>query len=463
MTETSLPELHMVGIGGAGMSGLARLALQAGYRVSGTDRSASSVLDDLAALGARIHVGHDAAALGDGVDEVVVSTAIAADNPELVEARRRGLPIRHRSDLLVALMRGHRGLAVAGAHGKSTTSAMLLAALGDASACVGATVAGGGGTGAVWGSGPWFVAEADESDRSLLRLEPEGAILLNVDHDHHATYASIDEVEQVFGAFLDRVPADGVVVAGPDPRAWRLAGASPAPARLVGDGPDAWLRIGTRGPEGTPLYFADGRTVTLALAVPGAHNVGNAACALAMADWCGVPLGTAVARIAGFTGVGRRFELRGTAGGVTVVDDYAHHPAELAATLAAARERHHGRIVAIFQPHLYSRTKALGSELAVALGAADVAIVTDVYAAREARDPNVTGREVAAAIAPPTLAEFAPTLGAAADAALRLVRPGDLVLTLGAGDVTTLGEELLRRLEYDYPDGSDHEGGSDPA
>ncbi len=463
MTDTPPPELHMVGIGGAGMSGLARLALQAGYRVSGTDRSSSPVLDDLAALGADIHVGHDAAAMGPGVDEVVVSTAIATDNPELVEARRRGLPIRHRSELLVALMRGHRGLAVAGAHGKSTTSAMLLAALGDASACVGASVTGGGGTGAVWGSGPWFVAEADESDRSLLRLEPDGVILLNVDHDHHATYASIGEVEDVFAAFLDRVPADGVVVAGPDPRAWRLAAASRAPARRIGEGSDAWLRIGARGPEGTVLEFADGRALTLALAVPGAHNVENAACALAMADWCGVPIGIAADRIGGFTGVGRRFEFRGRAGGITVVDDYAHHPAEIAATLAAARELHPGRVVAIFQPHLYSRTAALGPELAAALSAADVAIVTEIYAAREARDPNVSGRQVAAAITPPTHAEFAPTLDAAAAIAVRLARPGDLVLTLGAGDVTTLGEDLLRRLEYEYPGSLDHEGATDSA
>jgi UDP-N-acetylmuramate--alanine ligase len=459
----SLPELHMVGIGGAGMSGLARLALQAGYRVSGTDRSSSPVLDDLVALGARVHVGHDAAALGPLVDEVVVSTAIATDNPELVEARRRGLPIRHRSELLAALMRGHRGLAVAGAHGKSTTSAMLLAALGDASACVGATVAGGGGTGAVWGSGPWFVAEADESDRSLLRLEPEGVILLNVDHDHHTTYASIDEVEDVFAAFLDRVPRDGVVVAGPDPRAWHLATGSGVPVRRVGHGPDAWLRIGARGPEGTVLHLDDGRTLTLALTVPGAHNVANAACALAMADWCGVPMSVAAVRIAEFTGVGRRFEFRGTVGGITVIDDYAHHPAEIAATLAAARERHPGRIVAIFQPHLYSRTKALGPELADALGAADVAIVTEIYAAREAPDPKISGRQIADAIGAPAHAEFAATLDDAASAAVRLVRPGDLVLTLGAGDVTTLGEDLLRRLEYEYPASPDREGATDSA
>jgi len=455
----------MVGIGGAGMSGLARLALQAGYRVSGTDRTRSGVLADLEALGARVSVGHSAAAMGPEVAALVVSTAIAADNPERLEAERRGIPIMHRSELLVELMRGHRGLAVAGAHGKSTTSAMLVAALGDASACVGATIAGGGGTGAVWGTGEWFVAEADESDRSLLRLEPEGVILLNVDHDHHTTYASIEDVEAVFAAFLARVPADGMIVAGPEPdalpRARRLAAASGRPYRLVGEGSEVWARIGARQDDGVRIEVADGRRVWLRLQVPGAHNVANAACALALADWCGIPLDLAADRLAGFVGVGRRFEYRGSVGGIVVVDDYAHHPAEIRATLRAARERHPGRIVAIFQPHLYSRTRVLADELADALGGADVAIVTEIYAAREAREPGISGRLVADAVAAPTHAEFAPTLADAVVAALRLIRPGDMVLTLGAGDITELGEELVRRLQYEYPVHSAGGGASD--
>jgi len=447
--------IHMVGIGGAGMSALARLALQAGYRVSGTDRASSGVLADLEALGARVSVGHSAAAVAPDVAALVVSTAIAADNPERREAERRGIPIMHRSELLVELMRDHRRLAVAGAHGKSTTSAMLVAALGDASACVGATIAGGGGTGALWGTGAWFVAEADESDRSLLCLEPEGVILLNVDHDHHTTYASIDAVEAVFAEFLNRVPADGMIVAGPEPqapaRAWRLAAASGRPHRLVGDGPGAWARIGAREADGVWIDVADGRRVRLRLQVPGTHNTANAACALALADWCGIPLDVAADRLADFSGVGRRFEFRGSAAGVEVVDDYAHHPAEIRATLRGARERHPGRLVAIFQPHLYSRTRALADELADALGGADVAIVTEIYAAREAPDPGISGRRVADAVPAPTHAEFAPTLADATAAALRLVRPGDMVLTLGAGDITELGEELLRRLQYEYP------------
>jgi UDP-N-acetylmuramate--alanine ligase len=453
MTTTDAPAIHMVGIGGAGMSGLARLALQAGYRVSGTDRSSSAVLDDLAALGAHVHIGHAAAAIDPGAQELVISTAIASDNPELREAKRRGLPVRHRSELLAALMRGHRGLAVAGAHGKSTTSAMLWTMLGDASACVGATVDGGGGTGAVWGTGPWFVAEADESDRSLLRLAPEAVILLNVDHDHHSTYATIDEVGAVFAEFLALVPGDGLVVAGPDPRAWRLARESGRPVRLIGEGSDAWAWVEARTVDGATMAFSDGTRLEVGLAVPGLHNAVNALCALALADWCGVPRDQAAARIAAFTGVGRRFELRGTARGVTVVDDYAHHPAEIAATLAGARERYPGRIVAVFQPHLYSRTRALGRELAEALEGADVAIVTEIYAAREAVDPTVSGRQVADAVRPPTIALFAPRLADAVDRVVDVAQPGDLILTLGAGDITDIGQELLRRLEYEYPPG----------
>ncbi len=220
----------------------------------------------------------------------MVSTAIAADNPELVEARRRGLPVLHRSQLLAELMAGRRGLAVAGAHGKSTTSAMLHAALGDASACVGATIAGGHGTGAVWGTGPWFVAEADESDRSLLNLSPEAAILLNVDHDHHATYATLDEVREVFRAFVARLPADGVLVVGPDADARACAAAAPCAVRLVGDVEGAFCRVErAAGEPGFTLAFADGRRIAVPLALTGLHNAENAACALALADWCGVP------------------------------------------------------------------------------------------------------------------------------------------------------------------------------
>ena len=446
--------IHLVGIGGAGMSGLARLAAAAGYRVSGTDREESATLAALRAAGIDARAGHAAAAVPADAPAVVVSTAIAADNPDLAEARRRGLPVLHRSQLLAELMAGRRGLAVAGAHGKSTTSAMLVAALGDASAAVGATIAGGGGTGAVWGSGPWFVAEADESDRSLLNLAPEAAILLNVDHDHHATFASLGEVREVFRAFVARLPADGLLVVGPDDEARACADAAACPVRLVGDETGGWGRPErVPGSAGFTLALADRRRLAVPLALPGAHNADNAACALALAEWCGVPLEEAAARLAGFAGVGRRMEARGSAAGVEVVDDYAHHPAEIRATLAAARERGPERVVVVFQPHLPSRTRALGPQIAEALGGADVVVVTDVYLAREPPDPAATGRGLAERVPAPARAVHAPTLAEAADAALAEVRPGDLVITMGAGDITLLGQELVGRLEKQSVDG----------
>jgi UDP-N-acetylmuramate--alanine ligase len=459
-TATATPgprRIHLVGIGGAGMSALARLAREAGYAVAGSDREASATLDSLRAEGITARVGHAADALDPATDALVVSTAIAPDNPELAEARRRGLPVLHRSELLAELMAGRRGLAVAGAHGKSTTSAMLHAALGDASACVGATIAGGNGTGAVWGTGPWFVAEADESDRSLLNLRPEAAILLNVDHDHHATYASLDEVREVFRAFVGALPPDGCLVVGPDADARACAGAAPCPVRIVGDVPGAFCRVERPGTTGFTLVLADGRRVDVPLGVAGLHNAENAACALALADWCGTPPEEAAARLRGFTGVGRRMEPRGAAGGVEVVDDYAHHPAEIRATLRAARERGPGRLLVVFQPHLPSRTRALGPELAEALGAADIVVVTDVYLAREPADPAVTGRAVADRVPPPARAIFAAGLAEARDAVIAEARPGDLVLTMGAGDVTSLGQELVARLGNRSPDGSTHE------
>lgn len=435
--------VHLVGIGGAGMSGLARLAAGAGYGVSGTDRSDSSTLADLRAAGVDARAGHGGVSL-DGVDALVVSTAIAPDNPDLREARRIGIPIVHRSEFLAELMENRRGLAVAGAHGKSTTSGMLVMALGDPSACVGATIPGGHGTGAVWGEPPWFVAEADESDRSLLNLRPEAAILLNVDHDHHTTYAGIDEVMEVFARFVAVLPAHGVLVVGPDPRAREVAAHAVCEVREVRRDEDAFCRIAIDG-GATTVSLGGDAPVALHLAVPGAHNVENAASALTLAHWCGVTPEIAAARLSGFTGVGRRYELRATVGDITIVDDYAHHPAEIAATLAGARERHDGRIVAVFQPHLYSRTKALLAETAAALRGADVVIVTEIYPAREAFDPTIGGRDVVAAMGDGN-AVFAATLDDAAGMAVERIEPGDLVLTLGAGDITTLGEDLARRL-----------------
>lgn len=437
----SVRSIHLVGAGGAGMSALGLLALRQGWAVSGTDREEGPALLALRAAGADVQAGHSADAIAEGVDVVVVSTAIPDTNPEVVAAHTRGIDVIHRSDLLALLMQGHRGLAVAGAHGKSTTTAMLSLALDHATLCVGAEIPWGDGTGAAWGEGPWFCAEADESDRSLLRLPAQAAILLNVDHDHHSTYASIEDVEAVFAEFIAGLPADGLLVAGPDERAWRLAADAPCPVRLLGDGPGAWGRV-----DGDDLVLADGSRVTLALAAPGAHNRANAACAIALADWCGVSPDEAAERVAPFTGVGRRFEHKGEAAGVRVVDDYAHHPVEVAATLTAARGIHPGRVVAVFQPHLFSRTRALATEFGQALSLADVVVVTDIYAAREAPEPGVDGTMVLASVKGPAEVMYVPLLADVPAVLVPDLRDGDLVITMGAGDITTLGPRLLEAL-----------------
>jgi UDP-N-acetylmuramate--alanine ligase len=435
--------IHLIGIGGAGMSGLARLAVAAGYRVTGSDREESPALESLRKLGVDARAGHAAAQLAAATDAVVVSTAIAEDNPELVAARQRAVPVLHRAELLAELMAARRGIAVAGAHGKSTTSGMLVAALDDASACVGATIAGGDGTGARWGRGEWFVAEADESDRSLLMLAPEAAILLNVDHDHHSTYADIEAVEEVFREFVGALPEHGLLVVGPDARARAVARAAACEVRAVG-GPDPWAELHAAGPARFSLRLASGAEQPLELGVPGAHNGTNAACALVVAEWCGVDLARAATRLRSFGGVGRRFERRGEAHGIAVVDDYAHHPTEVTATISAARETGADRVVVVFQPHLYSRTRALGAEFAEALSAADLVVVTEIYAAREPHDPHVSGAQMAEAIPG---ARFAPSLTDVPGALCPLLRPGDLVITMGAGDVTTLAGSLLSGIE----------------
>jgi len=437
----SVRRIHLIGAGGAGMSALGLLALRQGWAVSGTDREEAPALAALRAAGADVHAGHSADSIPDDVDVVVVSTAIPDTNPEVVAARARGIEVIHRSDLLAMLMQGYRGLAVAGAHGKSTTTAMLSLALDHATLCVGAEIPWGDGTGAAWGEGPWFCAEADESDRSLLRLPVQAAILLNVDHDHHSTYAAIEDVEAVFAEFIAGLPADGVLVAGPDDRAWRLAAAAPCPVRLLGHGPGAWGQV-----EGNDLLLADGSRITLALAAPGAHNRANAACAIALADWCGVPPSDAAARIAPFAGVGRRFDDKGEAGGVRVVDDYAHHPVEVAATLTAARGVHPGRLVAVFQPHLFSRTRALATEFGQALSLADVVVVTDIYAAREDPEPGVDSTMVLQSVRGPAEVMYVPLLADVPSVLVPDLRPGDMVITMGAGDITTLGPRLLEAL-----------------
>ena len=431
--------LHFVGIGGAGMSGWATVALELGARVSGSDRTDSPVLGELRARGADVHAGHGAEHLPDGPDvEVVHSTAVPADNPELVLARERGLRVMARAELLHELTALRRTIAVAGAHGKTTTTSMtahvLLGCGMDPGYLVGGTLATTG-RNAAWGTGEWLVVEADESDRSMLALEVEVAVVTNVELDHHATYGSLQEVREVFREFLAR-PEHAVILDRPE--LLELRGGREA---VAFDVPDPVLV-----PGGSRFFW---RGLEVRLGVPGAHNARNAAAALEAARLAGADPRAAVATIASFAGAGRRFETLGTtAAGALVVDDYAHHPTEVAATIAAGRTLAPGRLVAVFQPHLYSRTQHLAGAFGRALAAADLVCLLDVYPARErAQDfPGVSGRTVAAAVAdaaPGREVLWMPSFDDAERVLRARLRAGDLCLVMGAGDVRVLGERLV--------------------
>jgi UDP-N-acetylmuramate--alanine ligase len=430
--------------------------LARGVTVSGSDRRDSPALLALAALGARVSVGHDSANLGE-VDTVVVSTAIRADNPELAGARAAGLRVLPRAVALAAVMAGRRSIAVAGTHGKTSTTSMLTVAV---QACgVDPSFAIGGdlnesGSNAHAGQGDVFVAEADESDRSFLLLAPHGAIVTNVEADHLDNYGDLAAVEAAFDRFLTTVHPDGfVVLCADDPGAARLLGVpTPARVRTYGQGEGADLRLtGLEvGPEGTrytaTLDGADLGQVTIRL--PGAHMALNSAAALLAGIELGLPPEGLIGGLARFGGVHRRFELKGTVGGVRVYDDYAHHPTEVSAQLRAARAvAGEGRLVVAFQPHLYSRTAEFAEGFGTALGLADEVVVMDVYGAREDPVPGVTGAMVADAVPlPPARVLFEPSWSAAAPALAARARAGDLVLTMGAGDVSMVGPEVLAAL-----------------
>jgi UDP-N-acetylmuramate--alanine ligase len=432
--------LHLVGLGGAGMSGYARVATQLGARVSGSDRADGPALAGLREIGVEVHVGHDAANVPAGDDvEVVHSTAIPVANPERRAARERGLADRPRADLLEELSRLKRTIAVAGAHGKTTTTSMVAHAL-LRCGLEPAYLIGGAlrttGLNADWGAGDWLVVEADESDRSMLELHVEVAVVTNVELDHHATYGSLAEVREVFRAFLAGVP-EAVLWDRPDVVSLR---AHHAP-RVRFDVPDPVLE-----PGGSRFRWRD---IDVALTVPGAHNARNAAAALEACRLAGADPAAAAAALADFAGAGRRFERLGTtASGAQVIDDYAHHPTEVAATIDAARTLGARRVVAVFQPHLYSRTARLAGEFGAALARADVVAVLDVYPARELAEdfPGISGLTIAEAAADaahgrPVL--WLPDFAAAERALVPRLRDGDLCLVLGAGNVDALGRRLV--------------------
>jgi UDP-N-acetylmuramate--alanine ligase len=456
-----LGKVHFVAIGGAGMSGIARIMLARGVTVSGSDSTASPLLDDLAAAGARVTVGHSAANLGDA-DTVVVSTAIRPDNPELLEARRRGLRVMHRAAALASIMLGHQGIAVAGTHGKTTTTSMIATVLlhsgSEPSYVIGGILAETG-LGAAEGTGPAVVVEADESDGSFLMLAPDATVLTSVEADHLDNYGTLAAIEEAFAAFVARISAGGLLVAcADDPGARALAAvAQPTVTVLTyGTAADASYRVADIQARGMRTEFtitggpgtvlAGAGPVQLEIAVPGRHNALNAAAAFALTVQLGVSVADAVAGLGAYRGARRRMELKGEADGIQVIDSYAHHPTELAADLAAARDiAAGGRLIAIFQPHLFSRTRFFAAEFGAALGQADEVLVLDVYAAREDPEPGVTGKLVSDAV-PGGGALFVSERATVPAVVAGLAKPGDLVLTMGAGDVTALGPQIVQAL-----------------
>jgi UDP-N-acetylmuramate--alanine ligase len=462
--------VHFVGIGGIGMSGIAELLANLGYGVTGSDLRRSDVTDRLETLGVHVSEGHDARFVGHA-DVVVTSSAVSPDNPEVAEAHRRRIPVIPRAEMLAELMRLRSGIAVAGSHGKTTTTSMVALVLEraglDPTAVIGGRLSAFG-SNARLGRGSWMVAEADESDRSFLRLSPTLAIITNVDREHLDAYRGFGDLCDAFVDFANKVPFYGAVVACVDdphvralvPRFTRRVvtyGLDPADADLVGrrvrregrdwvcslePGPGLADAVGLASPP--PSVLGD-----LRLRVPGRHNLLNALAAVAVGLELGLGVEVVTKALGEFQGAERRFQVRGEAGGVLVIDDYGHHPTEIAAVLEAARSSLARRLVVAFQPHRYSRTAALLDDFGPALAAADEVVLTGIYPAGEAPVPGATLDALATA-AGRVLGHklhVAATLDAALASVLAMVRPGDAVITLGAGSISSLGPRLLAALD----------------
>ncbi|WP_406378927.1 UDP-N-acetylmuramate--L-alanine ligase [Streptomyces sp. NBC_00197] len=454
---TAMDRPHFIGIGGAGMSGIAKILAQRGARVAGSDAKDSATAEALRALGVTVHIGHAADHLAPDASCVVVSSAIRADNPELARAAELDIPVVHRSDALARLMDGLRPIAVAGTHGKTTTTSMVAVSLSSLGLSPSYAIGGdldAPGSNALHGDGEIFVAEADESDRSFHKYAPEVAIVLNVELDHHANYASMDEIYASFETFVDRVTEGGTLVISADHEGarelTRRVRAGDVNVVTYGDAADADLRVLSVVPRGLTsevTVLLDGAELTFGVSVPGKHYAHNAVAALAAGVALGIPAAELAPALASYTGVKRRLQLKGEAAGVQVVDSYAHHPTEMTADLEAMRAGTSGRILVVFQPHLFSRTQELGKEMGESLALADASVVLDIYPAREDPIPGVTSelilqaaRAAGADVTPVHDKADVPSVVAG------MAKPGDLVLTMGAGDVTDLGPEILARL-----------------
>jgi len=452
--------VHFVGIGGIGMSGIAELLVNLGYEVSGSDVQRSSITDRLAGLGVRIGIGHDAAHLG-AADVVVTSSAIRAGNPEVEVARARHIPVIPRVEMLAELMRLRFGIAVAGSHGKTTTTSMVALMLERAG--LDPTVVIGGrlsafGSNARLGRGQVMVAEADESDRSFLRLSPAIAVVTNIDREHLESYGSLDDLVDAFVDFSNRVPFYGAVVACVDDGAVAAmaaritrrmitygftAGADVRGEQPIHDGWSGRCTVRYRIP-GVPEASGTGELV---LSIPGRHNLQNALAAVAVGLELGVPIARILPALAEFAGPERRHQLLGTVHGVTVIDDYGHHPTEIAATLRAIRDGAPSRVIAVFQPHRYTRTRDLVEAFGPVLAAADEVVLTDIYAAGEPPIEGVTLDRLAAAVRDAVSSlHVVAALDEVPTVVARMARPGDVVVTLGAGSISRVGELVLSAL-----------------
>lgn len=457
-----IQRIHFVGIGGIGMSGIAEVLLTLGYGVSGSDLRDSPTTERLNKLGAKIFIGHVESNVH-GAEVVVTSSAISRENPEVAEARKLHLPVIQRAEMLAELMRLKYGIAIAGMHGKTTTTSMVAAVL--AAGGLDPTVVVGGrvdsmGSNARLGTSQYLVAEADESDRSFLKLSPILAVVTNIDREHMDCYRDMADVEATFVEFMDRVPFYGTVVACTDNDALRnLLARVERRVLSYGRGEDADFRVSDMMTEHAPGAMRNSFGVNFKgrdlgrfdLFVPGVHNILNATAAIAVGMGLEIPVELIREGIAQFRGVDRRFQKKGSAAGVRVVDDYGHHPTEILATLAAARQwlGPKGRIHVIFQPHRYTRTYLLRDEFASAFTDADRLLVLDIYAASEQPIAGVSGLGLAKKIRCRNghPAEFAASFEAAVDAVVEQVQPGDMVLTLGAGTVSQLGPRILEKLE----------------
>jgi UDP-N-acetylmuramate--alanine ligase len=452
--------VHFVGIGGIGMSGIAELLVNVGYQVSGSDTRASEITARLSTLGVRVDIGHHARHVDDA-DVVVVSSAVTADNPEVLAARAQHVPVIPRAEMLAELMRLRVGIAIAGAHGKTTTTSMvalLLERAGlDPTAVIGGRLSAFG-SNARLGRGQYMVAEADESDRSFLKLSPTLAVITNLDHEHMETYGSFDRLVDAFVDFAERVPFYGAVVACVDDPAVREL--LPRLTRRVityGFHPDAAVRGLDPSGDGVSstcglAYHVHGipagtGTGTVTLRVPGRHNLQNALAAVALGLEIGVPVERILAALAEFRGAERRYQRRGEVAGVTVVDDYGHHPTEIAAVLQAARDGRPSGIIAVFQPHRYSRTRDCLQQFGPALAAADRVVLTDIYAAGESPIDGISLETLADAVRPHVRQlDVVPSLDDVPGRVAREARAGDLVLTLGAGSIASTGDRILDAL-----------------